>query len=193
MEPTRYACDSSWRYKENKMGDPVHSFKKGKKVIIIEMILMGTFATFFMDFLAGFLVKRKFIHSFIPPEALGRWFLYMFRGKFIHKDIHKTPALKNEKLWCFISHYLIGIVLAGIYLYLELKVPIIRDQLWMTIIFGIATVFLPWFWLLPSTGLGFMASKSSNRYLIIRTNLINHTNFGLGLFIWILSFHRFFI
>ena len=107
----------------------------------------------------------------------------MFRGEFVHKDIHKTPALKNEKLWCFISHYWIGIVLAGIYLFLELKEPMIRDQMWASMIFGIATVFLPWFWLLPSIGLGFMASKSSNRLLIIRTNLVNHTNFGLGLFI----------
>jgi len=162
-------------------------------MITIEMILMGVFATIIMDFLAGLLSKRKLIYPFISPEAIGRWFLYMFRGKFIHKDINKTPALKNEKLWCLISHYLIGIVLAGIYLFLELKEPIIRDQMWMPLIFGIATVFLPWFWLLPSTGLGFMASKSSNRSLIIRTNLINHTNFGLGLFIWVASFHRFFM
>ena len=134
-------------------------------MIVIEMILMGIFATFFMDFFAGFLVKRKLIHSYIGPEAVGRWFLSMFRGKFIHKDIHKTPALKNEKLWCFISHYLIGIVLAGIYLFLELKEPIIRDQMWMPLIFGITTVFLPWLWLLPTIGLGFMASKSLNRSL----------------------------
>ena len=162
-------------------------------MIVIEMILMGIFATYFMDFLAGFLAKRKLIHTFITPEAVGRWFLYMFRGKFIHNDILKTPALNHEKLWCLISHYLIGIVLAGVYLFLELKEPVIRDQIWIPLVFGIATVFLPWFWLLPSTGLGFMASKSSNRSLIIRTNLVNHTNFGLGLFIWVVSFHRLFL
>ena len=117
----------------------------------------------------------------------------MFRGKFIHNDINKTPALKNEKSWCFISHYLIGIVLAGIYLFLELKGLVIRDQMWMPLLFGIVTVFLPWFWLLPSTGLGFMASKSSNRSIILRTNLINHTNFGVGLFLWVVSFHRLFL
>ena len=161
--------------------------------MIIEMILMGIFATFFMDFLAGFLAKRNLIHPFVTPEAVGRWFLYMFRGKFIHKDIRKTPSLKNEKIWFFISHYLIGIVLAGVYLFLEYREPILRDHTWMTLVFGIATVFFPWFWLLPSIGLGFMASKSSNRSLIIRTNLVNHTNFGLGLFIWINSIHRFFI
>ena len=153
---------------------------------------MGVFATLIMDFLASILAKRKIIHPFITPDAIGRWFLYMFKGKFIHNDINKTPPLKNEKLWCLISHYLIGIVLAGIYLFFESELPIIRDQTWLSILFGIVTVALPWFWLLPSTGFGFMASKSSIRSLIIRTNLINHTNFGLGLFIWIISLHGLF-
>ena len=161
-------------------------------MIVIEIILMGIFATYFIDLIGGFLVKRKFIHSFIEPEAVGRWFLYMFKGKFTHKDINKTPPLNNEKLWSVVSHYLIGIVLAGIYLFLELKEPIIRDQLWMPLVFGIATVILPWFWLLPSIGFGFLASKSPDKLSIIKTNLVNHTNFGLGLFIWIVSFHRFF-
>jgi len=162
-------------------------------MIIIEMILMGVFATILMDLLTGFLVKRKLIFSFLEPEAIGRWFLYIFKGKLIHKDIHITPSLKNEKLWCSISHYLIGIILAGIYLLLELNVPTIRDQIWMTLLFGLATVFFPWFWLLPSIGLGFLASKSSNRSRIIKTNLVNHMNFGIGLFLWIIFFHRFFV
>ena len=162
-------------------------------MIIIEMFLMGIFATFFMDFLASILAKRKLIYPFISPEAIGRWFLSMFRGKFIHKDIHKTPTLDNEKLWCFLSHYLIGIVLAGIYLFLEIKEPTIRDQMWMPLLFGITTVILPWFWMLPTMGLGFLASKSPNKSRIIRTNLVNHTNFGLGLFIWVVTVHRFFI
>jgi hypothetical protein len=162
-------------------------------MILAEMFLMGIFATYFMDILAGFLVKRNLIHSFIKSEAVGRWFLSMFKGKFIHEEIHKTPELQKEKLWGFISHYLIGIVLAGIYLFLELKVPLIRDQRWMALVFGIATVILPWFWMFPSMGFGFLASKSPDKPGIIRTSLINHTNFGLGFFIWIVFFHRFFI
>ena len=157
------------------------------------MILMGIFATFFMDFLAGILAKRKLIYPFISPEAIGRWFLYIFKGKLVHEDINESPKLKNEKLWCLISHYLIGIALAGTYLVLDLKVALIHELVWMPLVFGIATVCFPWFWLLPSIGIGVMASKSPNRSLIIRTNLINHTNFGIGLFIWIVLFHRFFI
>ena len=162
-------------------------------MILIESVLMGMFATYFMDLIAGFLNKRKLIHSIIKPEAVGRWFLYMLRGKFVHKDIHKTPAMNNEKFWCIISHYLIGIVLAGVYLFLELKVPGIIDKKWMALIFGISTIILPWLWLFPSIGLGFLASKSPDRSKIIKTSLVNHISFGLGLYIWILSFHRFFV
>ena len=154
---------------------------------------MGVCATYFMDLLSDFLAKRKLIYPFISPDAIGRWFLYIFRGKLIHKDISKSPKLKNEKLWSVISHYLIGVVLAGVYLLLESNLPIIREHIWMSLLFGIATVFFPWFWLLPSIGIGFMASKSSNRLQVLRTNLINHTNFGLGLLIWIVLLHRYFI
>lgn len=161
-------------------------------MIVIEMILVGIFATYFMDLMGSLLVKRKFMQSVIKPEAVGRWFLYMFKGKFIHKDINKSPALKNEKLWSFVSHHMIGIALAGIYLLLEFKEPNILDQIWMPLIFGIATTVLPWFWMFPSIGLGFLASKSPNKLSIIKTSLVNHINFGLGLLIWIVSIHRFF-
>jgi hypothetical protein len=160
-------------------------------MIVIEMILMGIFATYFMDLTGGFFAKRKFIQSFIEPEAVGRWFLYMLKGKFVHKDINKTPALNNEKSWSFVSHYLIGIVLAGIYLILDFKILTTHYRIWMPVIFGIATVILPWFWMLPSMGFGLLASKSPNKLSIIKTNLVNHTNFGLGLLIWIVSFHSF--
>jgi hypothetical protein len=156
-----------------------------------EMILMGVLATLFMDMLAVILAESKIIHQLIKPEAVGRWTLYMLRGKFVHEDINKTPALNYEKSATLLSHYLIGIALAGIYLLLELKVPTIRDQLWMPLIFGLATVLLPWLWLYPSLGLGFLASKAPRKSPYIVTSLVNHTNFGLGLTIWVLFFRRF--
>ena len=97
---------------------------------IVEMVLMGVVATLFMDFFAIILSELKITHQHIRPESVGRWILYIFRGIFIHEDINKTPALKIEKSMTFLSHYVIGIALAGIYLLLELKVPAIRHQLW---------------------------------------------------------------
>ncbi|UCG62177.1 MAG: DUF2938 family protein [Candidatus Zixiibacteriota bacterium] len=157
---------------------------------IVEMILMGVVATLFMDLAAILLSKVKIIHPPVGSEIVGRWALYSLRGKLIHKDIRNTPALNNEKAAAFVSHYLIGIILAGIYLLLELKVATISRLPWMSLIFGIATVLLPWLWLYPSIGLGFLASKAPTRKPYIVTSLVNHTNFGLGLLIWIVVFRR---
>ena len=157
------------------------------------MILMGIVATLFMDFFALHLAELKITRQLIRPEAVGRWILYMFRGKFIHEDINKAPAMKLEKTMTFLSHYVIGIVLAGVYLFLELKVPVIRHLWWMSLMFGIATVLLPWLWLYPGLGLGFLVSKAHRKSPYITTSLINHTNFGIGMVIWIVVFRRFII
>jgi len=158
-------------------------------MLLIEIILSGVFATFIMDAIAKFLARRKIIHPFITSNELGRWFLYMFRGKFIHVDISETPHLKNEKLWSHLSHYIIGVILAGFYLYLVYRFPVFSKHIWLAIIYGIATIVFPWFWLLPSINLGFIATKSEKRLQIIKTNILNHTNFGLGIFLWMLLFH----
>lgn len=160
---------------------------------LIEAILSGIWATLFMDLFAKILSKRKLIYPFITPEELGRWFVCQFKGKIIHKNISKTPPVRNEKIWYFVSHYLIGILLAGLYLILASQFKALGENAWMALVFGILTVILPWFWLLPATGLGIMANKSSKRNLILKTNLINHTNFGIGLFLWIIFFHKFFL
>lgn len=157
-------------------------------MLIIESILSGIWATVIMDVLAKMLAKRNLIFPFISQEELGRWFFYMLRGKLTHKDIRTTSAVKNEKIWYFISHYLIGIILAGFYLFLAALNKEFSENAWLAVIFGTLTVILPWFWLLPATGLGFMAGKSKNRKMILRTNLINHTNFGIGLYLWMILF-----
>lgn len=156
----------------------------------VEMILMGIVATLFMDLLSILLGKAKIIHQLIEPQAVGRWTLYILRGKFIHEDIRKTPALNNEKTVALISHYLIGIALAGIYLLIEMVVPAVRQHLWMPLIFGTATVLLPWLWLYPSIGLGIVASKARRQSPYIITSLVNHTNFGLGFVVWIFFLRR---
>ena len=70
-----------------------------------------------MDILAGFLAKRKVIYPFISQEAVGRWFLYILKGKFVHKNINKkftnswtkiirrknflTPLVRDQYFYCF--------------------------------------------------------------------------------------------
>lgn len=162
-------------------------------MIYIEAILSGIWATYFMDSLAKILSRRSIIYPFINPEAMGRWFLYMCKGKFTHGDINRTRALKNEYAWYCLSHYLIGIFPAGFYLFLAFNVQVLRENVWTALLYGLLTVAFSWFWLLPSIGLGIMAKRSARRRQILRTNLINHLDFGVGLFLWIFLFHRIFI
>ena len=160
---------------------------------LFEIILMGTFATFFMDVTARLLIRSKIVRPTIEPQVVGRWALYMLKGKFVHKDIRLIPALKYEIPAAFLSHYLIGTVLAGIYFYLELIVPAIRSQAWASLIFGVTTSLFPWLWLYPAIGIGYLASKSKNQSDYIILSIINHLNFGIGLTIWIVISHRFFV
>ena len=157
---------------------------------LVEMILMGVWATFFMDFAASLLVKKKVVRPTLEPQVVGRWALYMLKGKFVHQDIDQTPPLSHEKSAAFISHYLIGIALAGVYLFLELMEPAIRDQPWIALAFGVATIVLPWLWLFPSIGIGFLASKSPRQSDFLVFSSINHTNFGIGMAIWVVGFRR---
>ena len=162
-------------------------------MIFIEAILGGIWATFFMDSLAKALTRRCIIYPFVIPEVMGRWFLYMCKGKFTHGDINKTRALSHEYAWYYLSHYLIGIFLAGFYLILASSFQLLQENTWTTLLYGLFTVAFSWFWLLPSIGLGLMAKRSARRSQILRTNLINHLDFGIGLFLWMMVFHRLFI
>ena len=163
-------------------------------MIIIEAVLMGIFATFFMDFLAGILAKRNIIYPFISPDAVGRWFLYIFKGKLIHKDINQTPVLKNEKLWCLISHYLIGIALSGVYLVIGSNFAIVREQLLMPLLFGIATVFFPGFgcFLVSVSDLWPLNHQNNHRLLELILSIIQTLvlDYFYGLFYYIVSLFR---
>lgn len=157
----------------------------------VEILLMGIFATLFMDISAKILTTLKIVRPTIKAYIPGRWALYILQGKFVHNDIYQTPALKNERTAALISHYLIGIVLIGIYIFLETKIPAIRTQIWLPLVFGVSTVLLPLLWLYPSIGAGFLASKSEKQKDQIIFSFVNHLNFGIGMTIWIAYFRQF--
>jgi hypothetical protein len=52
------------------------------------------------------------------------------------------------------------------------------------IVFGVATVLVPFFVMQPSLGLGFAASKTSNPTQARLRSLMNHTAFGVGLYLF---------
>ena len=54
------------------------------------------------------------------------------------------------------------------------------------ILFGVVTVLVPFFIMQPAFGLGFAASKTSNPTQARLRSLMNHTVFGVGLYLFAL-------
>jgi hypothetical protein len=149
----------------------------------ISAILMGLGATLSFD-LWGLFLKRYFK---IPPSNIclvGRWLLFMPEGTFKHSNIGSAQRKSAECTVGWIAHYMIGITFAIFFValtgsnWLQHPAPI------PAIAFGLVTVLAPFFIMQPAFGLGLAASKSSNPNQARLRSLMNHTAFGIGLYLF---------
>jgi hypothetical protein len=148
-------------------------------------ILIGLGATLTFDLWALFLK-----HSFkITPSNIclvGRWLRYMPEGTFRHLEIVSSPQKSAECLIGWIAHYMIGTTFAIAFValvgnnWLQHPTPI------PALVFGIVTVLAPFFIMQPSLGLGFASSKTSNPAQARVRSVMNHTAFGVGLYLFAL-------
>lgn len=146
-------------------------------------IFIGIGATLMFDLWGSFLK-----HTFkIAPSnfcLVGRWVLYMPEGIFRHSNIGSAPRKSAECTVGWITHYIIGIVFAAIFLAFTgmdwLQHPILIPAL----IFGVVTVSAPFFIMQPAFGLGVAASKTAKPLQARLRSLMNHAVFGLGLYIF---------
>jgi hypothetical protein len=124
------------------------------------------------------------------PNIIGRWFGYMFHGKFTHTDIHRAPPLPGELPLGLGAHYVIGIIFA---LAFGVIVRVLNIS-WVApaaFLFGLATVVFPWFLMLPAQGMGWMGRAAPPPAQATRMSLFTHLVFGLGLALWVLVLHPF--
>ena len=150
---------------------------------LIRAILIGLGATFTFDLWAFFLK-----HAFkITPSNIclvGRWLRYMPEGIFKHSNIAASPQKSAECTLGLIAHYMIGIMFAIAFIALVGNNWLQHPTLIPAIIFGAVTVLAPFFLMHPSFGLGFAASKTSNPTQARFRSLMNHTAFGIGLYLF---------
>ena len=149
----------------------------------ISAILMGIGATLSFDLWALFLKKALKI----PPSNIclvGRWLRYMPEGTFKHSNIGTAPRKSAECTVGWIAHYMIGITFAIVFVafvgnkWLQHPTPV------PAIAFGVITVLAPFFIMQPLFGLGFAASKTANPTQARLRSLMNHTAFGVGLYLF---------
>ena len=145
------------------------------------MVLVGAGATFCID-LWALLLKKAFGVRSLDYCMLGRWVLHMPNGTFAHESIGASQAKAHECKVGWAAHYSIGIAFAVMFVLLVRDGWMDRPTLLPALLFGLATVAVPFFTMQPAFGLGIAASRTKNPGAARVKSLMTHTVFGAGLF-----------
>jgi hypothetical protein len=150
---------------------------------LISTILIGLGATLTFDLWALFLNQA---FKITPSNIclVGRWLRYMPEGTFKHSNIGTTSPKSAECTVGWIAHYMIGISFAIAFVAVAGNNWLQHPTLIPAIAFGVVTVLAPFFIMQPLFGLGFAASKTSNPTQARLRSLINHSAFGVGLYLF---------
>ena len=154
-------------------------------------IPIGLGATLTFDLWALFL---KHVFQVTPSNIclVGRWLRYMLTGTFMHTNIGSAPRQDAECAVGWIAHYLIGATFALVFVALTGNQWLQQPTLLPALVFGIITVLAPFAIMQPAFGLGFAAAKLPNPTPARVRSLLNHTAFGVGLYLfaWLINWLR---
>jgi len=148
---------------------------------IANIALIGVGATVVMDLWLA-LLKRMGAKT-LDIAFLGRWVGHVFQGKFTHTSIGKAPPIPGELVLGWFTHYVVGIAFAGLLVGITGINWMIDPTVWPAILVGMSTVVAPLFVMQPSMGSGFAASKTPTPLKNCARSVVNHTIFGLGLYL----------
>ena len=145
-------------------------------------IAVGVGATLFMDLWALLLKRTCRVPS--PNYCLvGRWVSHMPEGTFKHASIAAAPQKRSECAVGWIAHYVVGAVYALMLVALVSGSWLARPTLLPALLFGVATVLVPFLVMQPSFGFGIAASRTPNPTQARLRSLMAHTAFGVGLYV----------
>ena len=150
---------------------------------LMSAILIGLGATLATDLWALFL---KHVFKITVPNycLVGRWLRHMPEGTFKHSNIASAPQKSAECTVGWIAHYMIGITFTIAFVALAGNNWIQHPTLIPAVTFGVVTALMPFFIMQPSFGYGIAASKTSNPTQARLRSLMNHTVFGIGLYLF---------
>jgi cytochrome b561 len=144
-------------------------------------LAVGLGATLFMDLWALFL-NRAFRAPSPNYCLVGRWVCHMPAGTFTHPSIAAASRKNSECAVGWITHYAVGAAYALLFVVLA-SGWLARPTLWPALLFGVATVMVPFLVMQPSFGLGIASSRAPNPTQARLRSLMAHTAFGLGVYV----------
>jgi DUF2938 family protein len=141
---------------------------------------MGIAATVTMDVLTN-VSRRIGLAAGAKGEWVGRWYLGIAQGQFIHANIAAAPEKVGEKSAALLGHYAIGIVLAVLYVFGTGWLGVSAEDFLIAFGYGFVTSIFPWFLVMPALGFGLFGWKGSPELKLFTTTVINHFSYGFGL------------
>jgi hypothetical protein len=150
---------------------------------ILAAVVIGLGATVLIDLWALFL-RRVFGVQSLNYCLLGRWVLYMQGGRIVHDNIAKSPARMYECPVGWVVHYSIGAMFAVVFVSLMSASWLDRPTLLPALMFGIATVLVPFLTIQPALGLGIASSRAPAPAKARLKSVTTHSIFGVGLWLF---------
>lgn len=148
---------------------------------VVLPIVVGAGATALLD-VWNVMLKRVFGVASLDYCLLGRWVTHMPTGVFRHKHIGQSSAGAFECVLGWLMHYGIGAALALAFVFIAGSSWLVRPTLAPAVVFGIATVILPFFVLQPALGFGVASAKARSPLQARVKSLTTHAVYGLGLY-----------
>ncbi|HAT1619885.1 TPA: DUF2938 domain-containing protein [Raoultella planticola] len=151
-------------------------------IIFFKTVITGIGATLIMDLWS--LVQKYLLK--VPPlnyALVGRWMLWLPRGKYWHRTIATTPRIQGEVFTGWVFHYLTGVIFAFVPLVLNATVWFSQPSLKVGLLAGLLTLFAPFLILQPALGFGIAASRTPRPWLARLLSLLTHLAYGGGLYI----------
>ena len=149
-------------------------------VSIVYGICLGVAATVTMDVLASW-ARRTGLAAGAKGEWVGRWYLGIARGQFAHSDIAAAPELAGERRAALVGHYIIGVVLAVVYVFGAGWLGVSPREILVALGYGLATCVFPFFLVYPALGFGAFGVKGPPDLKLLTTSVLNHLFYGFGL------------
>lgn len=148
---------------------------------IMRVILIGCGATLVMDIWL-MLLKRIGVQT-MNFAIIGRWVGHLFRGQIAHASIGNASAVGYETTLGWMTHYAVGIAFAFLLISIAGVAWARAPSLGIALLVGVCTVVFPLLIMQPAMGLGVAATKTPTPIKNCIRSLINHSVFGLGLFL----------
>lgn len=156
---------------------------------LLILFAAGILSTMVMDICGG-LLRATRITAGAPPALVGKWLESSLKGTVFVGDIRSSPGEPVSLKKFLLYHYIIGILLTFILYAVVVVLKITPVPWWVTMLYGFATTLIPLLLMYPAMGFGFLGLKGPAEFLLLRTAVLNHLAFGLGLtfvFQWVLK------